>query len=158
MTQRILQSTLLVVLLIIALFTPGEASALQVHGQPEGLHVHQMAHLHYIFALGFFFWDIRRTAFAGRGWRYLQLFCLLMICWNVIAFVGHFSDLFLDPHALQQTGSYLQTRLFSPFTLNKVLYFITNLDHLIYVPALFFFFLGLRSFYQSAVTAHEEST
>ena len=156
MPQRILQNALLVLPLIIALLTPGEALALQVHGEPEGLHVHQMAHVHYIFALCFFFWDIRRTAFTGRGWRYLQLFCLLMICWNVLAFVGHFADLFLDPQALQQTGSYLQTRLISPFTLNNALYFISNLDHLIYVPALFFFFLGLRSFYRSAVQADEE--
>lgn len=139
--------------LIVAVFLPGEALALQVHGEPEGVYVHQMAHLHYIFALGYFFWDIRRTSFTGRGWRYLQLFCILMTCWNIIAFLGHLAESYLDPQSLLQGDCYLQVRLLSPFTLNKYLYFITKLDHLIYVPALFFLFIGLRSFYRSAAAA-----
>lgn len=140
---------------IMVLSAPGEALALQVHGEPEGLYVHQMAHLHYIFALGYFFWDIRRTSFTGRGWHYLQLFCIFMTCWNGIAFVGHFAGLYLEPHALHQTDCYLDIRLLSPFTFNKYLYFITKLDHLIYVPALFFLYLGLRSFYRSVVKAED---
>ncbi|MBV5316206.1 MAG: hypothetical protein JZU50_00200 [Desulfobulbaceae bacterium] len=144
-------------MLLMAVITPGEALALQVHGEPEGLYVHQMAHLHYIFAIGYFFWDIRRSSFTGRGWRYLQLFCILMTCWNMIAFVGHLAGVYLDPQALLQADHYFQTRLLGPFTLNKYLYFITKLDHLIYVPAMFFLFLGLRSFYLSVVkTTGEE--
>jgi len=151
--SRVLAAVALVLMVAI----PGEALALQVHGEPEGLYVHQMAHLHYIFALGYFFWDIRRSSFTGRGWWYLQLFCILMACWNIIAFVGHLAGAYLDPQALLQTDCYLQTQLLSPFTLNKYLYYITKLDHLIYVPALFFLFLGLRSFYRSvARTASEE--
>jgi hypothetical protein len=157
MPNRELSIVLLLLPLIMALLFPGEAQALQVHGEPEGVYVHQMAHLHYIFALGYFFWDIRRTSFTGRGWRYLQLFCILMTCWNAIAFVGHIAGLYLDPQALLQSDCYLQTQLLSPLTLNKYLYFITKLDHLIYVPALFFLFIGLRSFYRSvAKTAGEE--
>ena len=41
--------------LAVVLCLPGEARALQVHGGPEGLYVHQMAHLHYFLALGYFF-------------------------------------------------------------------------------------------------------
>lgn len=157
MITKLINIALLLLPLITTMMIPGEALALQVHGEPEGVYVHQMAHLHYIFALGYFFWDIRRTSFTGRGWRYLQLFCILMTCWNAIAFVGHLTGLYLDPQALSQTDCYLQTRLLSPFTLNKYLYFITKLDHLIYVPALFFLFLGLRSFYRSvAATTGKE--
>lgn len=134
---------------LLCLGLPGEALALQVHGEPEGLYVHQMAHLHYIFALGYFFWDIRRASFTGRGWRYLQVFCLLMAGWNLLAFIGHLAGVVLDAEALAQTDCYLQTRLLEPFTLNKLVYFTTKLDHLIYVPAMFFLFLGLRSFYHS---------
>jgi hypothetical protein len=137
--------------LIMAIFLPDEAVALQVHSEPEGLYVHQMAHLHYIFALCYFFWDIKRSSFTGRGWRYLLLFCVLMVCWNVIAFVGHLAGFNLDSHAFLQTDRYLQTLILSPFTINKCLYFVTKLDHLVYVPAMFFLFLGLRSFYRSAV-------
>ncbi len=156
MRTRKINMLLFLLSAIMVLSVPGEALALQVHGEPEGLYVHQMAHLHYIFALGYFFWDIRQASFTGRGWRYLQLFCILMTCWNVIAFVGHFAGLYLEPHAFYQTDNYLETRLLSPFTFNKYLYFITKLDHLIYVPALFFLYLGLRSFYHSVVKAEGE--
>jgi hypothetical protein len=135
--------------LLLWLLLPVEVQALQVHGAPEGLYVHQMAHVHYIFALGYFFWDIRRSSFTGRGWRYLQMFCILTACWNLLAFIGHAAGARLDPAALVQVDNYLDTRLVAPLTLNKSLYFITKLDHLIYVPALFFLYLGLRSFYRS---------
>ena len=136
--------------ILFGIMLPGEALALQVHSEPEGLYVHQMAHLFYIVALGYFFWDIRRTSFTDRGWRFLQMFCLLMACWNTLAFIGHLAGVYLDPQSLLPTDCYLQTQLLSPFTLNKYLYFIAKLDHLIYVPALFCLFLGLRSFYHSA--------
>jgi hypothetical protein len=150
MVKGTLHSLWLLVPLSCLLVLPAEAWALQVHGEPEGLYVHQMAHLHYIFALGYFYWDIRRASFTGRGWRYLQMFCILMVCWNTLAFVGHLAGVYLDPEALLQTDCYLQTRLLSPLSLNRSLFFITKLDHLIYVPALFFLFLGLRSFYHAA--------
>ncbi len=156
MINPVLHRTWLLLLPLLWLVVPGEAQALQVHGEPEGLYVHQMAHLHYIFALGFFFWDIRRAAFTGRGWRYLQVFCLLMACWNLLAFIGHIAGVYLAPDALLQTGCFMQTRLLAPFTLNKILYFITKLDHLIYVPALFFLFIGLRSFYHSVAETSGE--
>ncbi len=143
----------LVGLIGFGILVPGEALALQVHGEPEGLYVHQMAHLFYMVALGYFFWDIRRTVFADRGWRWLQLFCVLMVCWNLLAFIGHLAGVYLDPQALLQTDCYLQTQLLSPFTFHTFLYFITKLDHLIYVPALLCLFLGLRSFHRAAARA-----
>ena len=150
MIKGTLNSAWLCLLLLLGILLPGEALALQVHGEPEGLYVHQMAHLFYILALGYFYWDIRRSSFTGRGWRFLQMFCVLMACWNTLAFIGHLAGVYLDPQSLLQTDCYLQTQLLSPFTLNKYLYFITKLDHLIYVPALFCLFLGLRSFYHCA--------
>lgn len=151
---RLLHLPIIFVLLVV-LAIPGDAGALQVHGEPEGLYVHQMAHLHYIFALGYFYWDIRRTAFTGRGWRYLQMFCILMTCWNILAFIGHLAGALLDPKALHQTDSYLETMLLSPLTTHKFLFYITKLDHLIYVPALFFLYLGLRSFYRSVAGSEQ---
>ena len=140
---------LLFFLLVLALGYPSDALALQVHGEPEGLYVHQMAHLFYVLALGYFFWDIRRSSFTNQGWRYLQWFCVLMTLWNVLAFAGHTAGVFLDPRSLHQTDCYLQTQLVGPLTMNKFLYFIAKLDHLLCVPALFFLFLGTRSFYRS---------
>ena len=55
---------------------------------------------YYILALGYFYWDIRRTSFTGRGWRFLQMFCVLMACWNTLAFTGHLAGFYLDPQSL----------------------------------------------------------
>jgi hypothetical protein len=147
MNQGFLLVTLLLPAVLLGL--PDVALALQVHGEPEGLYVHQMAHIHYLFALGYFFWDIRRTAFTGRGWRFLQLYCILMAAWNILAFVGHAVGVYLQPHQLIQHNGYLQTVLASPLDLHKLTFFITKLDHLLCVPALFFLFIGMRSFYHS---------
>lgn len=144
-----MSTRLFLVVLIAGAVLPSHALALQVHGEPEGLYVHQMAHLFYVLALGYFFWDIRRSGFAGQGWRYLQFFCVLMTVWNILAFMGHASGVFLDPQSLSRTDCYLQTHLIGPLTINKFLYFVAKLDHLICVPALLFLFLGIRSFYHS---------
>ncbi len=149
MGKGLVPSTSLLLFLAVLLCLPGEALALQVHGEPEGLYVHQMAHLFYVLALGYFFWDIRRTAFTGKGWRFLQLFCVIMAAWNLLAFGGHAAGVFLQPESLNHTDCYLETVLLGPFTANKYLYFIAKLDHLLCVPALFFLFLGVRSFYHS---------
>lgn len=127
------------------------AMALQVHGPPEGLYVHQMAHLHYLIALVFFLWYIRRAAFPGLGWRYLQLFCLFMGLWNILAFAGHFAATKVEVEALVQTSHYLTTRLQSPFTANSLLFYLAKLDHLICAPALFCLFMAIRTFYRTAV-------
>ncbi len=155
MTKRTIMRIWFFLLLIIAIFLPRDALALQVHGEPEGLYVHQMAHLFYILALVYFFWDIRRTAFTGRGWHYLQLFCVLMIFWNLLAFGGHAAGVFIYPEELSQTDCYLQVRLLGPFTVHKYLYYFARLDHLICVPGLFFLFLGIRSFYKSVTKTSE---
>jgi hypothetical protein len=156
MPHRKINISLFFLWLFTAMMTPGEALALQVHGEPEGLYVHQMAHLFYILALGYFFWDIRRTAFSGRGWRYLQLFCVLMVFWNLLAFGGHAAGVFIYPEELAQTDCYLQTRLIGPFTMHKYLYYLARLDHLICVPGLFFLFIGIRSFYKSVAKASKQ--
>ena len=149
MGKGILTLTPLLLALAAGFCLPGEALALQVHGEPEGLYVHQMAHIHYLLALGYFYWDIRRTAFTGRGWRYLQFYCILMAAWNIVAFTGHAVGVSLDPQELLHHNGYLQTILKSPIDLHKFSYFITKLDHLLCVPALFFLFIGMRSFYHS---------
>lgn len=129
---------------------PETARALQVHGAPEGLYIHQLAHIHFLAALGYLFWDIQRTTFAGgRGWRYLQLFCVLMICWNIVAFTGHIAGGSLVPEDFMRTDGYLQSTLLGPLAGVKLLYYATKLDHLVCVPALFFLFLGMRSLYKA---------
>lgn len=128
---------------------PDQALALQTHGAPKGLYVHQMAHIFYCLALGYLFWDIRRSSFTSQGWKYLLCFCLLMLCWNIIAFVGHVAHLSIAQEELDISRGYIHRSLLAPFTFNKIIFYISKFDHLVCVPALFCLYLGMRSFYRS---------
>lgn len=131
------------------LFLPDNAWALQSHGPPEGLYVHQMAHVHFILALGYLYWDIRRSSFVGKGWGYLQVFCLLMLCWNVVAFIGHAVAGHVDAQAFSAVGGYLHGRIHGPYDLQTIAFYIAKYDHIIAVPALFFLYMGMRTLYHS---------
>ena len=66
-----------IALIGLILLVPGNAFALQTHSEPEGLCVHQLAHIFYIFALGYLYWDTKRSGFKSKGWRYLRIFCVM---------------------------------------------------------------------------------
>jgi hypothetical protein len=140
---------------LLTLFS-GDAWALQTHGGVEGVVVHQLAHFQYLGALGYLFWDIRRSSFAGVGWHYLKRFCLLMMVWNGIAFIGHFAQMSISGVDISTEDGYLSALLLLPVTFGKWVYYITALDHLVCVPALFFLFLAMRSFYRSLDKEKEE--
>jgi len=138
------------------LLAPDQAWALQSHGEPEGIYVHQMAHIFYAAALGYLFWDVGRNAFPGKGWRYLQTFCALMILWNVAAFSGHWLGFHIDNSEIMRSSGYFSSQIMGPISGVKLIYFCATLDHLLSVPALFFLFLSLRTLYRSSDKAETE--
>jgi hypothetical protein len=139
-----------------SLLLPEQSSALQTHSQPEGIYVHQMAHILYVAALGYLYWDTRRSAFADRGWTYLRIFCLLTICWNVLALMGHAATQSLHPEDFTTSSGYLSSKINMPITFGKVVFYAAKLDHLLMVPAMFFLVLGLRSFYLRSLEEDNE--
>lgn len=147
--------TALPLTLLLTVFCPASSWALQSHGPPEGLYVHQMAHVLFISGLGYLFWDIRRNQFTSRGWHYLQIFCVCMLVWNIVALSGHWVEISLQDADLNRTGGYLSTRFEPPLTPLKLLFFILKLDHLVIVPALCFFLLSLRTFYRASLEEGE---
>ena len=145
------------VFLVLRIFsTPAKVWALQSHGAPEGNYVHQMAHLLFMGSLLYLYWHTRHTpALASRGWKYLQIFCIVFTCWNILAFVGHeafgylTSDDFIEKNGLKES-------IAGPITAVKVIYFVTKMDHLLYVPALLALVISLRTFYHDALKEEEK--
>lgn len=136
--------------LIFILCSAGNAMALQTHGAPEGIYVHQMAHILFIVALGYLYWHTRKTEeTSGQGWKWFQLFCLFMMAWNGLAFIGHETYSHLSTTDFLAKNSW-DARLAYPITFKKVLYYITKMDHFLIVPALFALVVGLRKFYLEA--------
>ena len=136
--------------ILLILVFPGNAWGVQGHGAPEGLYVHQLAHIFYVAALCYLFWDVRRSVFQSRGWRFLQVFCILMILWNLTAFAGHFLAGFVSSSDFTTDSGYLSTHFQGPFTAIKLWYYFTKLDHLFSVPSFFFLFLSMRAIYRSS--------
>lgn len=81
----------------------------------------------------------------------MQLFCVLMILWNILAFTGHVVTADLDQNDLISYGGYWDTRLLGPVTGAKLTYYLAKMDHLVCVPALFFLFLSMRMFYRDSL-------
>lgn len=136
---------------ILLLGSPENAAALQTHGAPEGIYVHQMAHVLFLVALLYLFWHTRKTQeTSSQGWRFFQLFCLLLAAWNVLAFTGHETyEALLDSDFVARHG--WDARLTAPLTFKKVLYYITKMDHFLIVPALLALVVSLRTLYREAI-------
>jgi hypothetical protein len=134
-----------VVLLVGA--TPVEAT--QTHGEPEGLVVHQLSHLFFIFSMGLLiYWLRQRNLVKLKAWRYIQYSAMLFILWNIDTFTVHLLDEQVDLIRIQRLDTwYLQIDTEARYRILTFIYYIGKLDHLLCVPALFFLYLGLRRLY-----------
>ncbi len=137
-------------LLLTLAVCPGNAWAVQSHAAPEGLYVHQLAHIFYAAAMCYLFWGVRQSAFKLRGWRFLQIFCVFMVVWNVVAFTGHALAPYIHHADFTHETGYLSTHLQGPFTGVKLWYYFTQLDHLFSIPSLFFLYLAMKNIYRSS--------
>jgi hypothetical protein len=81
----------------------------------------------------------------------MKIFAILMLLWNLVALLGHTIAIFLGQHVFASQNGYLATKMVPPYTLTKLIYFFTSMDHLLCVPALLFLMLGIRSFYHKTL-------
>jgi len=138
------------------LILPEQSMALQTHSHPEGMYVHQMAHILYMAAMGYLYWDTKRSTFSDRGWTYLRIFCVFTFLWNFLALIGHAATQYLHPEDFTIVDGYLFSKVNRPLTLVKVIFYTAKLDHLLAVPAMFFLYMSLRSFYKNSLKKDEE--
>ena len=137
--------------LLLLLGQTESAWALQSHSSPEGIYVHQMAHVLFMGALAYLYWHTRRSpVLVSKGWKYLRLFCVLLFCWNLLAFVGHEAFKYLSPTDFINKNNWNE-QIAAPISFIKALYFITKMDHFFNVPALLALAISLRTFYLEAL-------
>ena len=144
------RTILILLLVLLACGTADNAWALQTHGAREGIYVHQMAHILFTAALAYLYWHTRRTQeTTSKGWKYLQIFCIFLILWNLLAFTGHEALHHLAPSDFADVHNWRE-RLIAPVTGVKALYYVTRMDHFLVVPALWALVVSLKSFYLEA--------
>lgn len=137
---------------LVALFVligAAPAWATQTHGQPEGLYVHQAAHIFFIFAMGLLiYWLRQRKLVRDRAWRYIQYSALLFILWNIDTFAVHFLDEQVDLIRTRKLDSWhLQIETAESRAFLGQIYYLAKMDHLLCVPALLYLYLGLKRLY-----------
>ena len=123
------------------------ALATQTHGQPEGLYVHQMAHIFFIISMGSLeFWLRQRNLIKEKGWKYIQLAAVLFILWNINAALVHFLDEHLDILGISKIDFWwIQFENYQSQKAITVVYYLLKLDHLLCVPAMFYLYYGLKT-------------
>ena len=140
-------------------FSAVPALATQSHGQPEGLYVHQFGHLFFIFSMGVLeFWLRNRNLTREPGWLYIQFAAVLLLLWNVDAFLVHFLD--------EQTVL-LHIEKIDPWHIKimpeggsisiAILYYLGKMDHLLCVPAMFCLLLGLKRLAKDTVKSSPDT-
>lgn len=123
--------------------------ATQTHGEPEGLFVHQMAHLFFIFSMGLLIYWLRQRNLAKlKAWRYIQYSAMLFILWNIDTFGVHLLDEHADLVQIQRLDNWhLKINTAGGYGCLGFIYYIGKLDHLLCVPALLYLYLGLKRLY-----------
>lgn len=148
--KRIYYTHIICLVLLLLLGKTESAWALQSHSAPEGIYVHQMAHILFMGALAYLYWHTRRTtALVSKGWKYLQIFCILLFCWNLLAFAGHEAFEHLSATDFIEKNTWRE-QIVAPITFIKALYFVTKMDHFLNVLALLALVISLRTFYLEA--------
>ena len=135
----------LVVLFAILGLWASPALALQTHGGPEGLCVHQGAHLYFIVSMIFFSISIHRSGLAKKkAWRLFSRGAWLLILWNLWAFSGHIIESFIPDASFSKLPGQRILSL-SIASWQEAVYYILKMDHILCFPAVLFFYFGLKS-------------
>ena len=139
------------------LFAGNNALGFQSHPAPEGLYVHQLAHVIFVIAMGILVYWLQSNRFTKQwGWRLIQVACILFILWNVVAFVGHWVEEQIPQGSVFGDPGWRQRIDLTSHPLTPVFY-VLKLDHLVCVTAMIFLMLGLRSLYKQALSEERGS-
>lgn len=147
--KNVIISTIFVFLLMALctdLIGAAPAWATQKHGDPEGLLVHQIAHIFFAITMALLvYWLRSRNLTIKSGWRFIQYAAVLLVVWNVDAFLVHMLDEASGLLHIKRVGNWhIQIVAENADKTLEVLYYLAKLDHLWCVPALALLYFGLR--------------
>jgi len=159
MKLRFKPITYFVSLLAWTLLIPGNALATQGHGGIEGVYAHQFAHFFFIVSMGILiYWLRERKLVRETGWRLIQYSALFFILWNIDTIIVHALDDQIRIIQTQSVGTW-QIRIDDVYSNDfiKLFYYFAKLDHLLCVPALVLFYLGLKRLKEASAGASKTS-
>ena len=131
-------------LVVVFCLAPLLALGIQTHGAPEGLYVHQGAHILYMAAMLIFAINIHRSGLDRRkAWRLVAGGAWLLLFWNMWAFTGHYVETLVSADSFIRVPGRKVARLVM-FGWQEYAYYFLKMDHLFCFPAILLFYLGLK--------------
>ena len=118
------------------------AWAVQAHGGTVGLVSHQIGHFLFIIGMGYLLLRLYSIRIKGDGWFHFKSFLWLLLAWNIMTFMGHWMNEFVEKGKFIKADS--RTLSFTVENFQDALYYFTRLDHLILVPSFIFLLIALR--------------
>ncbi len=134
---------------LLLLLAPEPAHAIQAHGPPEGIYVHQIGHVLFGMAMLGFALRIRVSRLMVRkSWQLMALGALLLFFWNGWAFVAHIlaAKVPASDFITNKEGIRMWLLIHNPVDL---LYYIFKMDHILCVPAIFCIYRSLKRMNES---------
>ncbi|MFW8601473.1 hypothetical protein ACOHYD_08320 [Desulfobacterota bacterium M19] len=118
------------------------ALAVQHHGGTEGLVAHQTGHLLFIAGMAYLLISTWRERSSASGWPQFTTFLIFILLWNLLTFSGHWLAEYILPSQFQNhAGHHIAFTIHSSA---DMLFYLSRLDHLLLLPALYFLFLALK--------------
>jgi hypothetical protein len=131
-------------LALFAVLPASPAHALQAHGY-MGLYVHQGAHLFFLLSMVIFSVRVRRSPLIEKkAWQLMVWGARFLALWSLWAFSGHFLELFIPDESIitvpGQKAPFIRLQSWK-----EVVYYLLKMDHLLSIPAIVCFYLGLKA-------------
>ncbi|MFO7752188.1 MAG: hypothetical protein R6V41_03595 [Desulfobacteraceae bacterium] len=128
-------------------FLPVPSFATQMHSGAEGIIVHQLGHLFFLFSMVVLILTITgKELNRSKGWRLIQYAAFFFILWNMAAFGAHLLDNQINLVKVSDiTFSSITISSETDSRLIETAYYLLKLDHLLCVPAIFLLYRGLCS-------------
>lgn len=140
---------------------PGPAQAIQLHLTSEGIITHQMGHIFFLVSMVALIFTLSGKGLdKQKGWRLIQYSAFFFILWNLDAVLGHFLDNQIQVIKLENISfSRMRMLVHNDSSILYWVYYILKLDHLLSVPAMLLFFMGLSVLVkeQQTISAKKES-
>ncbi len=125
------------------------ALAFQEHGPPEGLYIHQLAHICLALSMIGLWYGIRHSRFRkDQGWQRMAIGAALLTVWNIMTFTGHILSLYTMP-AMRQSNAGVPAWM-------ELTWHILKLDNIVCVAAMLYFYAGLKRLLQDTHPAADE--
>lgn len=121
---------------------PQPAWAVQGHGGSEGLVAHLIAHVLFTGGMVYLLLRSRRSPTLGSGRAPFLAFLYLILAWNLLTFSGHCLHEWVDRGKFDLVNGHIT--MFRASSAIDLYFYLTRLDHLLLVPAMFFLLLALR--------------